>query len=72
MMISTKTKASVPCFVDVGVEKTKIKIEIVCGAAVSVISLAMYKKYFAHIQASPCTSKLVVVNGQHLKIFGKF
>ena len=71
MMIAAGNRSSGPCYVEVNVEKFKIKMEIDCGAAVTVISLTMYKMYFAHIQPVNCSSRLAVVNGQQLSIFGK-
>ncbi|XP_062549613.1 uncharacterized protein LOC134214225 [Armigeres subalbatus] len=71
MMISVKKHFSEPCIVDVFIENTKLSMEIDCGAAVSVISFKIYQKYFAHMQVSQCNSRLVVVNGQRLNIFGE-
>lgn len=71
MMISSNSRFSEPCLVLVLVEGVKFNMEIDCGAAVSVISLETYRKHFAHIVAANCNSRLVVVNGQRLNIFGK-
>ncbi|XP_062558564.1 uncharacterized protein LOC134223430 [Armigeres subalbatus] len=71
MMISAGRRHNEPCLVEVMIENNRIKMEIDCGSAVTVISLAMYRKHFAHIQVAYCTSRLVVVNGQQLNIFGK-
>ncbi|XP_062704833.1 uncharacterized protein LOC134287184 [Aedes albopictus] len=71
MMISAKQRFSEPCLVSAFVEKVHLKMEIDCGAAVSVISLTTYKKHFVHIRAHNCSSRLVVVNGQQLSIYGK-
>lgn len=71
MMISTQKHFSEPCLVDALVEGTLLSMEIDCGAAVSVISLKTYEKYFKHMHASHCNSRLVVVNGQQLNIFGQ-
>ncbi|XP_065093852.1 uncharacterized protein K02A2.6-like [Ochlerotatus camptorhynchus] len=71
MMISASRRFNEPCLVDVTVEGVHLNMEIDCGTAVSVISLSTYTKYFKHIQTTICNSRLVVVNGQQLNIFGK-
>ncbi|XP_065089073.1 uncharacterized protein LOC135710429 [Ochlerotatus camptorhynchus] len=69
MMIAS-SRFSKPCLVEVQVEGINLNMEIDCGAAVTVISLETYRKYFKNIEATICSSRLVVVNGQQLKIFG--
>ncbi|XP_062714735.1 uncharacterized protein K02A2.6-like isoform X1 [Aedes albopictus] len=70
MMIASN-RFSDPCIVKVSVEGVDLEMEIDCGAAVTVISLAVYRTHFSHIIASKCSSRLVVVNGQQLTIFGE-
>ncbi|XP_065078601.1 uncharacterized protein LOC135701672 [Ochlerotatus camptorhynchus] len=46
-------------------------MEIDCGAAITVISFDTYKKYFKSLGVTSCNSRLVVVDGQQLNIFGE-
>lgn len=70
MMIASR-QVSKPCMVKVFVEGIMLDMEIDCGAAVTVISLAVYRAHFKHIKTTKCTSRLVVVDGQQLSIFGE-
>ncbi|XP_062550332.1 uncharacterized protein LOC134215065 [Armigeres subalbatus] len=70
MMIAS-SRFSEPCIVKVSVEGVELNMEIDCGAAVTVISLAVYRTYFSHIKVSKCNSRLMVVDGQQLSIFGE-
>ncbi|XP_062536041.1 uncharacterized protein K02A2.6-like isoform X2 [Armigeres subalbatus] len=70
-MMVVGNRFSKPCLVNVFVEGILLNMEIDCGAAVSIISLAVYRTHFKHIEASKCSSRLMVVDGQQLSIFGK-
>ncbi|XP_062698443.1 uncharacterized protein K02A2.6-like [Aedes albopictus] len=71
MMISAEEHFSEPCVVRVSVNGVQLKMEIDCGAAVTVISRDHYRKHFSQVPVKKCNSRLVVVNGQRLGIFGK-
>lgn len=60
-----------PCFRTVYVDGIRLKMEVDCGAAVSVIDSSMYEEEFDHIPIEPCDKKLAVINGSRLKVFGQ-
>lgn len=70
MMIAS-SRFSKPCVVEVLVEGISLNMEIDCGAAVTVISFETYNKFFKRFEVTGCSSRLVVVNGQQLNIFGE-
>ncbi|XP_062554492.1 uncharacterized protein LOC134219689 [Armigeres subalbatus] len=70
MMIASN-RFSKPCIVGALVEGILLDMEIDCGAGVTVISLATYRAYFNRMKTFKCNSRLVVVNGQQLSIFGE-
>ncbi|XP_058813399.1 uncharacterized protein LOC131677517 [Topomyia yanbarensis] len=71
MLISSINRINEPCFRNVYVDGLRLKMEVDCGAAVSVISLEMYEGDFDHIPLQRCDKKLAVINGSRLKVEGQ-
>ena len=71
LMISSVNRINEPCFRNVFVDGLRLKMEVDCGAAVSVISLEMYEGEFDHIPLETCDKKLAVINGSRLKVEGE-
>ncbi|XP_053685545.1 uncharacterized protein LOC128735085 [Sabethes cyaneus] len=71
MMISAINHVSEPCLVNALVNNVSLRMEIDCGATVTVISKSTYLALFSKLPVSNYQSKLVVVNGEPLNIFGK-
>ncbi|XP_062558594.1 uncharacterized protein LOC134223466 [Armigeres subalbatus] len=71
MMISSVKRVNEPCLVEVLIEKNRIKMEIDCGSAETVIPEQMYLKYFEHVKLRPCNKKLAVIDGKRLHILGR-
>ncbi|XP_058816781.1 uncharacterized protein LOC131680076 [Topomyia yanbarensis] len=71
MLISSINRINEPCFRNVYVDGLRLRMEVDCGAAVSVISLEMYEGDFDHIPLQRCDKKLAVINGSRLKVEGQ-
>ncbi|XP_058452577.1 uncharacterized protein LOC131431095 [Malaya genurostris] len=71
LLISSVNRINEPCFRNVYVDGLRLKMEVDCGAAVSVISFEMYEGDFDHIPLQKCDKKLAVINGSRLKVEGQ-
>lgn len=72
LMISSVNKISEPCYVEPKVERKYLKMEIDCGSAESVISEKAFLREFKHCMLEKCSKLLVVIDGNRLKVLGKF
>lgn len=71
MMISSVNRINNPCYVEVVIEKRGLSMEIDCGSAESVISEKLFTRNFSHLSIKPCNKRLVVIDGNRLKVTGK-
>ncbi|XP_055595112.1 uncharacterized protein LOC129745792 [Uranotaenia lowii] len=71
MMISSVHKINEPCYVDTIIERKRMKMEIDCGSAESVISEQQFNRNFGHLKVKSCNKRLVVIDGKRLNILGK-
>ncbi|XP_062714970.1 uncharacterized protein LOC134291352 isoform X2 [Aedes albopictus] len=71
LMISSVNKISDPCYVEVLINRKRLTMEIDCGSAESVISEELYLRNFASCELQRCNKKLVVIDGNKLKVVGK-
>ncbi|XP_062699441.1 uncharacterized protein K02A2.6-like [Aedes albopictus] len=71
LMISSVNKISDPCYVEALVNRTRLTMEIDCGSAESVIPEELYLRNFASCELQRCNKKLVVIDGNKLKVVGR-
>ncbi|XP_062700236.1 uncharacterized protein LOC134284851 [Aedes albopictus] len=73
LMISSSSvnKINEPCYVEVLVSQKRLTMEIDCGSAESVISEELYLRNFANCKLQSCNKKLVVIDGNKLKVVGR-
>ncbi|XP_062707345.1 uncharacterized protein LOC134287972 [Aedes albopictus] len=71
LMISSVNKISDPCYVEALVNRTRLTMEIDCGSAESVIPEELYLRNFASCELQHCNKKLVVIDGNKLKVVGR-
>ncbi|XP_062543125.1 uncharacterized protein LOC134210829 [Armigeres subalbatus] len=70
MKISSIKKINEPCFVEPVIEQIKMRMEVDCGSAVSVIDECDFRDYFGYLPVERYENKLVVVDGANLEVFG--
>lgn len=71
LMISSVNKINDPCYVEVLINRKRLTMEIDCGSAESVIPEELYLQNFKNCELQHCNKKLVVFDGNKLKVVGK-
>lgn len=71
MMVSARSRASAPCFVEALIEKQRLSMEVDCGSAESVMSENLFLRNFKKCQLEKSNRKLYVIDGNRLNILGK-
>lgn len=70
MKISSVKWMNEPCFLEPTVDHTKLRMEVDCGSAVSVIDEQDFRTNFSHLRLEPYNNKLIVVDGANLEVLG--
>ncbi|XP_062710511.1 uncharacterized protein K02A2.6-like isoform X1 [Aedes albopictus] len=71
MMIAARSKVNEPCYTEAIVQGRRMTLEVDCGSAESVISEALYTRYFSKFPIEQSRKRLYVIDGNRLSILGK-
>lgn len=70
MKIASIKRLNEPCFIEALVENSKLRMEVDCGSAVSVVDEQDFRRNFGHLKLEPYNNRLVVVDGANLEVLG--